>query len=84
MNNLVKANDLKVRGITALDACFEKHSEAVINVRGQNKYVVMSIDAYEKLRECELEVAIMEAQKDVESRNVAVESVEKHIERLKG
>ncbi|MCK4837971.1 MAG: hypothetical protein KAS94_04160 [Desulfobulbaceae bacterium] len=34
--------------------------EAIITVRGKSRYVVMDIDQYRYLRECELEVAFLE------------------------
>ena len=37
----------------------------IITVRGKNKYVVLPIEKYNYLRECELETALLETKKDI-------------------
>lgn len=78
----VTANDLKVRGVPLLDEAMNSHGEAVITVRGQAKYVVMPIDAYEHLRELELDAALMEAKRDVAAGRTTIDSVAEHIKRI--
>ena len=56
--------------------------EAFITVRGKSRYVVMEIDQYQYLRECELEAALLEAREDVKAGRVVTESVADHIKRL--
>ena len=59
------ANDLKTKGVAAIEAMFEEHSEAIISVRGKDRFVVMDIAHYHYLRECELEAALAESQADL-------------------
>ena len=81
--NTITANDLKTKGVVTIGKHLAKDHEAMITVRGKKRYVVMDIDHYNYLRECELEAALLEAKNDVEAGNYIVENVEKHIERLR-
>ncbi|QEN09831.1 type II toxin-antitoxin system Phd/YefM family antitoxin [Oceanispirochaeta crateris] len=82
MLNSITANDLKVKGVSILDQAISASSEAIITVRGKSKYVVLSMDEYNRLRECELEAALMEARNDFEAGNYHVGTVEEHINRI--
>ena len=81
MNHL-SANELKIRGVAAIEAALQEHSEAIVSVRGKDRYVVMSLAQYQHLRECELEAALVEAKADVEAGRIVKESVEAHLARL--
>jgi hypothetical protein len=78
----IAANDLKTRGVTSISEQLAQEPEAFITVRGKKRYVVMDIEHFQYLRECELEAALLEAKADLESGRVAVESVEGHMKRL--
>ena len=78
----LSANELKTRGVAAIEAALQEHSEAIVSVRGKNRYVVMSLAQYQHLRECELEAALVEAKADVEAGRFVKESVEAHLARL--
>jgi len=78
----IAANDLKTRGVASISEQLAENPEAIITVRGKNRYVVMDIDQYQYLRECELEAALMEAREDVKAGRVVTESVADHIKRL--
>jgi hypothetical protein len=54
----------------------------VISVRGQDKYVVMDLEKYAKLREYELAIAIQEAKADVDAGRYTTESVDDHMRRV--
>ncbi len=56
--------------------------EAVISVRGKGKYVVMDLQTYNRLRECELEAALYETRREIAEGKGIEESVEAHIKRL--
>lgn len=79
---MVSANDLKMKGISALEAELAEHSEAIITVRGKSRFVVMSMEQYNHLRECELEAALLEVQADLAAGRTISESVDKHIRRV--
>jgi hypothetical protein len=78
----IAANDLKTRGVASISEQLAENPEAIITVRGKSRYVVMDIDQYHYLRECELEAALMEAREDVKAGRVVMESVADHIKRL--
>ncbi len=80
---LVTANELKKKGVSVFDQIVDSDSEAVITVRGKQKYVVIDIDEYNKYLECRLDIALKEAHEDMAAGRFIKESVEDHIKRLK-
>lgn len=78
----VMANELKTRGVTAIDEALQKDDEVMISVRGKSKYVVMDIEHYNYLRECELEAALIETRRDMEAGRAKSMSADEHIEAL--
>jgi hypothetical protein len=78
----IAANDLKTRGVASISEQLAQEPEVFITVRGTKRYVVMDIQHFQYLRECELEAALLEAKADLESGRVVVESVEAHMKRL--
>lgn len=78
----ISANDLKIKGVSAIESMLEHQPEAVISVRGKDKFVVMEIAHYHYLRECELEAALAETRADLAAGRVMRESAEVHLERL--
>lgn len=61
----IPANDLKTKGIPVIEDCLSAHDEAVISVRGKPRFVVMTIEAYDRLRELALDAALRESQADL-------------------
>ena len=82
MLNEITANELKTKGLIALDKATSNGDEAIITVRGKNKYVVLPFERYNHLREFELESALAESKRDLENGNYMEESVEEHIRRI--
>ena len=80
--NAITANELKTRGVSAVEDLLENEEEVIISVRGKDRYVVMSLEKYARLREFELELAVMEARADYEAGNIITESVEDHMKRV--
>ena len=78
----ISANDLKVRGIASIEAGLAESTEAMISVRGKNRFVVMDIEHYQYLRECELEAALAQSRADYEAGRFVMESPEEHLARL--
>lgn len=76
------ANDLKTRGISAVEEGLEQNDEVLISVRGKERYVVMAIETYNRLRELELAAAVAEAKADYAAGRYNTESVEDHIKRI--
>jgi len=77
------ANDLKTKGVAAIEAMLEQHSEAIVSVRGKDRFVVMDIAQYHYLRECELEAALAETRADLAAGQFVQESPEEHVARAK-
>jgi PHD/YefM family antitoxin component YafN of YafNO toxin-antitoxin module len=80
--SIITANELKTKGVTALEQVFQHDTEAIISVRGENKYVVIDFEQYNKFREYELEIALLEARADIANGKVVSESVDEHMKRV--
>ena len=80
--NAITANELKIRGVSAVEDRLENEEEVIISVRGKDRYVVMSLEKYARLREFELDMAVMEVRADYEAGNIITESVEDHMKRV--
>ena len=78
----IMANDLKTRGVTVLEEALKQDDEAIISVRGKSKYVVMDLEHYNYLRECELEAALIETHKEIEEGKSKVLTADEHIKAL--
>ena len=76
------ANDLKVRGIAAIEEALTDQTEATISVRGAQRFVVMEMAHYHYLRECELEAALAQSLADVAAGKTVEESAQAHMARL--
>ncbi len=81
---IITANELKTGGVSRIDDAIDKDGEAIISVRGERRYVVMSMERYNYLRECELEAALAETRRDIDAGRVIEESVEEHVRRVTG
>jgi hypothetical protein len=79
----ISANDLKIKGISAIEAMLALQPEAVISVRGKERFVVMDMEHYHYLRECELESALAQTRTDIAEGRFVKGSAEDHLNRLK-
>lgn len=82
MMNALTANDLKTRGVSAVEEGLQHNDELLISVRGKERYVVMAIETYNRLRELELAAAVAEAKADYEAGRYTTCSVDEHIKRV--
>jgi hypothetical protein len=78
----INASDLKVKGIATIENALADQPEAVIAVRGKDKFVVMDMAHYHYLRECELEAALAETHADLAAGWAVQESPEEYLARL--
>lgn len=78
----ISANDLKTKGIAAIEAALSESPEAIVSVRGKDKFVVMDLAHYHYLRECELDAALAETRADMAAGRFVQESAEAHLARL--
>ena len=76
------ANDLKVRGIAAIEDALDQHTEATISVRGAQRFVVMEVAQYHYLRECELEAALAQSRADMSAGRAVQENAQAHRDRM--
>lgn len=84
MLNTISANDLKTRGVKILEELSENsdNQEVMVNVRGKTKYAILSIEYYNKLRELELEKALIESLGDIKAGRFTVETVDDHLKKI--
>lgn len=80
--NKLTANDLKTRGVSAVEEGLQDNEELLISVRGQERYVVMNIEKYNRLRELELTAAVAEAKADYAAGRYTTETVEEHMQQV--
>jgi len=78
----ISANDLKTKGIAAIEAALAVAPEAIVSVRGKDKFVVMDIAHYHYLCECELDAALAETRSDLLAGRAVQESPVAHLARL--
>ncbi len=78
----ISANDLKTKGISAIEFALSTSTEAVVQVRGKDKFVVMDMAHYHYLRECELDAALAQTRADLATGRAVQESPEAHLARL--
>jgi len=76
------ANDLKTRGITAIEESLAKQPEVVISVRGKERFVVMDLAHYHHLRECELDAALAQTMQDMAAGHYVIETAQQHMVRM--
>lgn len=75
----ISANDLKTKGVAVIEAMLAEHSEAIVSVRGKDRFVVMELAQYNYLRECELDAAIAETKADLAAGRFTSESLDEHL-----
>jgi hypothetical protein len=78
----ISANDLKTQGVSAIADALADTPEVMVSVRGKDRFVVMEIEHYHYLRECELAAALAESQVDLAAGRFVKESVDAHMKRL--
>ena len=78
----VTANDLKTRGVAAIEESLANSTEAVVSVRGKDRFVVMDMAQYNYLRECELDAAVAQSRADFAAGRFVTESAQQHMERM--
>ena len=80
--NQLTANDLKMRGIAAIEEVLTHQTEATISVRGKERFVVMGMAQYHHLRECELDAALAQSKADLASGHAVRETADEHMARM--
>ena len=78
----ISAKQLKTQGVSAIVEALADAPEAVVSVRGKDRFVVMDIEHYHYLRECELTAALAESQADLAAGHFVKESIDAHMKYL--
>ena len=78
----ISANDLKTKGISAIERALSQAPEAIVSVRGKDRFVVMDMAHYHYLRECELDAALAQTRAEMAAGRTVQESPEAHLARL--
>ena len=78
----ISANELKTKGVAAIEAVLADHAEAIVSVRGKDRFVVMELAHYHHLRECELDAALAQTRADLAAGRFVQESAQAHVARL--
>ena len=81
---VVTANELKRRGVSSIEDALRDEQEVAITVRGRPRYVVVTPEHYERLRQCELEAALLEVREDLAAGRYAEKSVDEHVAEVTG
>jgi prevent-host-death family protein len=81
MPQFITANELKTKGVAILDSK-SSDEEIIVTVRGKSRFVVLPMETYNRLRECELEAALIETRNDIKNGKFKKESVDAHLKRL--
>jgi len=79
---VIPANDLKIKGVSIIETMLEKLDEVLISIRGKNRFVVVDMQRYNYLRECELEKALRDAQDDIANGRSRVLSSQEHFDEI--
>ncbi len=79
---MISASELKQKGIKAFEDELKQNNEAIISVRGKDKYVVISIERHREILEKELDIAYKEALEDIKNGRYTTD-IEKHLEEIK-
>ncbi len=80
--SVITANDLKTHGVSSLERSLSDSQEAVITVRGEQRFVVMKLEHYHHLREMELEAALVQSREEVRTGNYVEETADEHFKRI--
>ena len=81
--SILTANELKTRGVSAVEESLQHDEEVLISVRGKSRYVVMDIEKYNSLRELELAAAVAEIRADYDAGRCTSETVAEHVTRVR-
>lgn len=79
---MITANDIKTRGVKAIEDGLSQDDRLSITVRGRVKYVVLKAEDYESLRLAEMEMAYQQVVKDIGKEEYTIETADQHMNRL--
>ena len=77
---MITANELKTKGIKAIDKELQDKEEAIITFRGKPKYIVLDIDKYDQIRALELDLLYLQAQEEIKQGKAKIIKTQKELE----
>ncbi len=78
MINILSLQDLKRTGFAKLKQMFSNEPDILIQERGRDACVLVNIEHYNYLRQCELEIALINAKKEITEGKYS-EGADQHI-----
>ena len=81
MLNILSLQELKRTGFAKLKKMFDNEPDIVIQERGKDACVLVELEHYNYLRTCELEIALLNAKKEV-AEGKYQSGVSQHIDHL--
>lgn len=79
---IISANDIKTKGLLNIEKIIKDGNEVFISKRGKTKFVLLSLEEYERLKEADIFKAIIDAETDYKKGKFIIESSEEHFKRL--
>lgn len=83
MINILSLQELKRTGFSKLKQMLNNEPDIIIQERGKDACVLVDVAHYSYLRECELEIALIKAKKEIEDGKF-IEGTAQHIAHLDG
>lgn len=78
----VSINELTKKCVSAIEGNFDDSDQLMITVNEDEHFVLMRLEHYNYLRECELQVARFQAKEDLKTGDFVMENVDDHIKRI--
>jgi hypothetical protein len=81
MENILSMQDLKRTGLSKIRQMFTNEPDIIIQDRGHDACVLVELEHYNFLRNCELEIALIKAREDIKEGNY-ITGAENHINKM--
>lgn len=81
MFNILSLQELKRTGLAKLKQMFKSEPDILIQERGKDACVLVDLDYYNHLKNCELEIALIKAKQDIANGKFTT-GVKSHIEHM--
>lgn len=81
MENILSIQDLKRTGFSKIKKMFNNEPDIIIQDRGKDACVLVELEHYNFLRNCELEIALNKAKEDIKNKNYST-GAENHLKKM--
>lgn len=78
----ISVNELTKECVSAIEGNFDDNDQLMITVNDDEHFVLMRLEHYNYLCECELKVAHYQAKEDLKTGDFIIENVDDHIKRI--